>query len=140
MALEIERKFLVIGDSWRSKAAEGQKLRQAYLASSAQNSVRVRIVDERRAWLTIKSGYRGITRDEFEYEVPVEDAQEMIELRQNSVIDKVRYPLADGSLIWEIDVFSGDNDGLVIAEIELDDADHEPDLPDWIGDEVTGEL
>ena len=138
MAVEIERKFLVTGDAWRASAGPGQHLQQAYLSASAKNSIRLRIVDGTQAWLTIKSDYRGIERDEYEYEVPVDEANEMLVLRQSGIIDKTRYPIPIDGLVWEIDVFSGDNTGLVLAEIELEHSTQALALPAWIGDEVTG--
>ncbi len=140
MAVEIERKFLVANDAWRADADQGQRIRQAYLSASASNSIRVRIVDETRAWLTIKSGYRGIVRDEFEYEVPLNDAVAMLELRQSSIVDKVRYRVRNDDAVWEVDVFAGANVGLVLAEIELEEETQEPPQPAWVGTEITGEL
>ena len=140
MAVEIERKFLIAHDAWRADADQGQRIRQAYLSASASNSIRVRIVDETHAWLTIKSGYRGIVRDEFEYEVPLDDAVAMLELRQSSILDKVRYRVRNDDAVWEDDVFAGANAGLVLAEIELKDETQEPSLPAWLGAEITGEL
>ena len=139
MAVEIERKFLIADDSWRRDADQGRRIRQAYLSASASNSIRVRIVDEAHAWLTIKSGYRGIARDEFEYEIPLDDAIAMLELRRSSIVDKMRYRVRNGDLVWEVDVFAGANAGLVIAEIELDDEAAEPPRPTWLGTEITSE-
>lgn len=140
MAIEIERKFRVITNDWRLAGDHGRRIRQAYLASSSKNSVRIRITDENQAKLTIKSGFRGIARDEFEYEIPVEDAVTMLPLCQASVIDKVRYHVPIGDFVWEVDVFAGANAGLTIAEIELTYENQEFSLPAWIGDEVTGDL
>ncbi|MFY0613733.1 MAG: CYTH domain-containing protein [Hyphomicrobiaceae bacterium] len=140
MAVEIERKFLVANETWRAGAAPGQHIRQAYLSASDTNSIRIRVVDRMQAWLTIKSGYRGIERDEFEYEVPVSDAVQMLELRQSGIIEKIRYPVPAGELLWEVDVFSGANAGLVIAEVELESETQRPAMPTWTGAEVTGEL
>jgi adenylate cyclase len=139
MAIEIERKFLVANDNWRAQADGGQRIRQAYLASSATNTVRIRVINEATARLTVKSGFRGLTRDEFEYAIPVSDAIAMLVLRESSVVDKVRYNVEHDSLIWEIDVFAGDNVGLVMAEVELDDENKPISLPDWIKQEVSGD-
>ncbi len=139
MPLEIERKFLVTGKQWQTQADGGRRIRQAYLSNNAKNSVRVRIIDDARAKLTIKSSYRGIVRDEFEYEIPVEDARDLIHLRQSTIIDKVRYKVRIGGIIWEIDEFFGANAGLVMAEVELSDANQQIALPSWIGREVTGD-
>jgi adenylate cyclase len=140
MALEIERKFLVVDDAWRAQADAGRRMRQGYLTSSALNSVRVRIVDDGAAELAIKSGYRGLTRDEFEYQVPVADAVAMLPLCTGSIVDKVRHHLQLGGHTWEIDVFSGDNAGLIIAEVELASETEAVPLPPWTGEEVTGQL
>lgn len=139
MALEIERKFLVSSDSWRTQADGGQRIRQAYLASSDTNTVRLRIINEATARLTVKSGYRGLTRDEFEYAIPVSDAVAMLALRESGVVDKVRYNVEHNNLIWEIDVFAGDNVGLVMSEVELDDENMPISLPEWIKQEVSGD-
>ncbi|MGI9476508.1 MAG: CYTH domain-containing protein, partial [Hyphomicrobiaceae bacterium] len=108
MSVEIERKFLVANDSWQDAAGQGQHLQQAYLSASAKNSIRIRVVDGMQAWLTIKSDYRGIERDEYEYEVPIDDANEMLELRQSGIIEKTRYPIPIDGLVWEVDVFAGE--------------------------------
>ena len=139
MALEIERKFLVRGKAWQAAADGGRRIHQAYLSNNAKSSIRVRIIDDCRAKLTIKSSYRGIVRDEFEYEIPVTDARDMINLRQSMIIDKVRYKVRSGPLVWEIDEFFGANAGLVLAEVELDQVDQQLDLPSWISQEVTGD-
>jgi CYTH domain-containing protein len=139
MALEIERKFLVKSRAWQREADAGRRIRQAYLSNTARNSVRVRIIDDKNARLTIKSGYRGIVRDEFEYEIPAADAREMLALRQSTIIDKVRYKVEHAGRVWEVDEFFGANAGLVLAEIELDDENHALHLPAWVGREVTGD-
>ena len=140
MAVEIERKFLVADETWRADVDQGQRIQQAYLSACASHSIRIRIVDETKAWLTIKSGYRGIVRDEFEYEVPLGDAVAMLELRQSDIVDKIRYRVPADGFMWEVDVFAGANAGLVIAEIELENETQEPAEPLWLGTEVTGDL
>lgn len=137
MAVEIERKFLVAGDGWRGGVKRSSELRQAYLRRGGRASVRVRIRDGVRATLTIKSASAGPTRDEFEYEIPVVDADRMMTLRDGAAIEKTRHDVPIGPHVWEIDVFSGDNDGLVVAEIELDRVDAPFERPDWLGAEVT---
>lgn len=139
MAVEIERKYLVADDTWRAAAGPGRHIRQAYLAASPDHSIRIRIIEDREAWLTIKSGYRGIVRDEFEYEVPLADALAMLDLCQGGVIEKTRYRVSAGDRVWDIDVFAGDNDGLVVAEVELDDETQHVAAPAWLGQEVTGD-
>ncbi len=139
MPKEIERKFLVASDDWRADAGPGKRLRQAYLASTDAASIRVRLVDDEDASLTIKSASPGLSRDEFEYAIPVDHARAMLAMRIGEVIEKVRYavPCADGDLT--VDEFSGSNAGLVIAEIEIADESVSPALPAWIGAEITGD-
>lgn len=137
MAVEIERKFLVAGNGWRAGVSRTQRLRQGYLSRGGRSSVRVRIVDEATAWLTIKSAVAGRARLELEYPVPIEDARLMLTLTEGSVIDKVRHDVTLGGQLWQVDVFAGDNAGLVVAEVELERADQLVALPDWLGAEVT---
>lgn len=139
MAYEIERKFLVRDDSWREQAGLGRGLRQAYLAYDGAVSVRVRIIDGTSATLTLKSNEMTLRRQEFEYDVPLPDAEELLALRRGSVVEKIRFKVPSGALTWEIDVFSGDNLGLVIAEIELPDEEQRFGRPAWLGDEITGD-
>lgn len=136
MAQEIERKFLVRGTAWRDLAS-GVLYRQGYLSTSEDRSVRVRVAGE-KAHLTIKGRSRGAIRTEFEYEVPWADAQLMLdELCERPLIEKTRYRVTIGGLVWEIDEFAGDNAGLVVAEVELADEDQAFAKPDWVGEEVT---
>ena len=137
MSFEIERKFLVIGAAWRAAATEQLKLRQAYLTSDGKSSIRVRIRDNRDATLTIKSRNAELRRLELEYSVPVLEAEAMIPLRRGSVIEKIRHKVPFGGLIWEVDVFAGENEGLVIAEVELSHEHQDVPLPPWVGPEVT---
>jgi adenylate cyclase len=139
MSFEIERKFLVSGDGWRHLVTTQFPIRQAYLSSDGKASIRVRIKGEGVATLSIKSRPVDLRRLELEYSIPVLEAEALILLRQGSVIEKTRHIVPWGGLAWEIDVFSGENDGLVIAEIELRDERQHVDLPDWIGPEVTGQ-
>ncbi|EKF73900.1 hypothetical protein A11A3_11102 [Alcanivorax hongdengensis A-11-3] len=136
MAREIERKFLV-NDSTIIDGLDGQRLTQGYLSHDKHATVRVRIAGD-RAWLTLKGKTEGHSRLEFEYPVPVSDARQMLEaLCRQGVIDKTRYRLPQGELCWEIDVFHGDNAGLVVAEIELPDEDTDFARPTWLGEEVS---
>ncbi len=137
MALEIERKFLVGGTGWEAAVSSRRRLVQFYLTRDAKSSVRVRIEDEARAWLTIKTATSGVSRSEFEYPIPLGDAAEMMALAEGAVIDKVRHIVAHGGFDWEVDVFAGDNAGLVIAEVELPSVEQSFELPGWIGPEVT---
>ena len=136
---EIERKFLVAGDSWREGADRGEELRQAYLAATDRVSVRVRIIDNARAVITIKSAQPGLARQEYEYAIPVPDALAMADMRLGSLLQKTRFRSVHAGRTWEVDVYSGENIGLVIAEVELDSEDAAVDLPRWVGREVTGE-
>lgn len=137
MAAEVERKFLVIGDAWKPKATGCKSIRQTYIASTDKAAIRVRIVDDAQAYITIKSAEAGTSRSEFEYAVPIEDAREIVKLRSGRIIEKRRYTVPMGELTWEIDVFGGDLDGLVIAEIELPRRDAPFERPDWLGKDVT---
>lgn len=139
MAIEIERKFLVRNTDWRAQSQSVVHIRQAYLANTDKCSIRVRIVADDKAWITLKSSQVGITRSEFEYEVPVSEAGELLLLRQSAMIDKNRHFVPIGDIVWEVDEFQGDNAGLVIAEVELASADQTIDRPAWLGDEVTND-
>ena len=137
MATEIERKFLLNDNSWKEFAGEGTKYSQGYLVGSKQASVRVRIQGD-KAFLNVKSATIDITRQEFEYEVPLADAQEMLEtLCEKPLISKTRYHLNHENHVWEIDVFDGENNGLVVAEIELADKNEVFSKPTWLGEEVS---
>lgn len=137
MATEIERKFLLKNSGWKKSADDGMAYSQGYLVGSKKSSVRVRIQGD-RAFLNIKSATIDITRQEFEYEIPFDEATEMLNtLCEKPLISKTRYHLKNEKHVWEIDVFSGDNDGLVVAEIELSDKDEFFEKPGWLGDEVS---
>ena len=137
MSFEIERKFLVRGDDWRALVSSHTTIRQAYLASSGKSSIRVRICGDATATLTIKSRPADLRRLELEYPIPVLQAEALMALREGSVIEKTRYVVPRGPIAWEIDIFSGENEGLIIAEVELKDVNQPVDLPSWIGREVT---
>ena len=140
MATEIERKFLLKDDSWKELADEGTKYSQGYLLGSEQASVRVRIQGD-KAFLNIKSATIGITRQEFEYEIPLDEATEMLDtLCDKPLISKTRFHLRNENHLWEIDVFEGDNKGLVVAEIELSDKNDAFSKPDWLGKEVSDDV
>ena len=140
MAIEIERKFLVTGEGWKAQVTRRRHLRQAYLSRQGRTSIRVRIADATSATLTIKSRGGRTCRAEFEYSLPVADALALLELRDGLVLSKVRHEVrGNDGLTWEIDVFEGENTGLVIAEVELVHAQQVVVLPPWIGREVTHE-
>lgn len=137
MAREIERKFLVTGTAWKT-LAPGTLYRQGYLSSVAERTVRVRIAGE-TAFLTVKGASQGITRTEFEYEIPVADASAMFALCERPLIEKTRRRIRFGSFTWDVDEFHGENAGLVLAEVELPGAGIQPDLPPWVGEEVSSD-
>ena len=138
MPQEIERKFLVRGEGWRS-LGEGVAYRQGYLSTVAERTVRVRLIRD-RGYLTIKGISVGATRTEYEYEIPADEAGEMLDnLCERPLIEKTRYRIKHMGLTWEVDEFGGDNAGLIIAEVELDAEDQAIVLPDWVGGEVTGD-
>lgn len=139
MPQEIERKFLVANDGWRTLADQGRALRQAYLAETNRAAIRVRIIDDKAAVITIKSANPGLSRAEFEYPVPLADAEALAELRQGSMLEKRRFRAPHAGRTWEVDVYAGDNAGLVIAEIELESETAGVAFPPWLGREVTGE-
>ncbi len=137
MAIEIERKFLIKHDSWHQHADAGVSMRQGYLAGSDKSSVRVRTEDQ-QANINIKGATLGIRRQEFEYPIPLAEAEELLEtLCNRPLIEKVRYHVVHAGHQWEVDVFSGDNAGLIVAEIELSDEAESFEVPDWAGDEVS---
>jgi adenylate cyclase len=138
MGVEIERKFLVADASWKNIADDGVACRQGYLVSDEQKTVRVRIIGT-EAFLTIKGETTGISRTEFEYPIPVEDAEAMLELCGN-LIEKMRYFIECADVTWELDVFEGANQGLVMAEVELKSEDQAFELPPWAGEEVSGDI
>lgn len=136
MAKEIERKFLVIANTWR-ESATGEVYRQGYLCTDKERTVRVRTKGN-RGYLTIKGMLVGATRTEFEYEIPVAEANEMLDdLCEHPIIEKKRYTIHHRGMVWEVDEFEGMNKGLVIAEVELDERNQRITLPDWVGKEVT---
>lgn len=135
MAAEIERKFLVADDSWRD-GSRGVRIAQGYLSQDPDRTVRVRLAGE-KAWITIKGRTQGITRAEFEYAIPPADARELLGLCLPSVIDKTRHEIRHGGHVWEVDVFHGGNDGLIVAEVELSDENETPEMPPWVGEEVS---
>lgn len=136
MATEIERKFLVHAD-W-PRPSSGTRLVQGYLSSGGPVSVRIRASGE-RAWLTVKGPTSGLSRSEFEYEVPLEDAREMLALSRSTPIEKTRYLVPHGAHTIEVDVFAGSNAGLVVAEVELGAENEAFDKPTWLGEEVSSD-
>lgn len=139
MATEIERKFLVKNETWRSSIVSEARIKQGYLATQPNATIRIRVA-KGSAFLTIKGTTKGISRAEFEYEIPVSDAEEMLQLiADQSFIDKTRYKVQCGEHTWDLDVFEGDNSGLIMAEVELDNESEQFDMPAWAGQEVSGD-
>jgi len=140
MAQEIERKFLVTDHSYRDEATRQTKIVQAYLSSDPERNVRIRIQGE-KGFLTIKGvgNQSGASRYEWEKEIPVEEAEELRAICEPGIIEKTRYIVPKGKHIYEVDEFRGDNDGLVIAEIELETEGEPFEKPGWLGPEVTGD-
>ena len=134
MAVEIERKFLVTGTAW--KQTPGVVYRQGYLNRDKARTVRVRVAGD-AAFLTIKGQSVGATRAEFEYPIPLADAQALLAISDGPLIEKTRHVLTHTGMAWELDVFAGDNAGLVVAEVELQSEDQVFARPDWLGEEVT---
>lgn len=139
MGTEIERKFLVRDDAWRAASDGGTLYCQGYLVGSKHASVRVRIEGE-QARINIKGATLGVQRREYEYPIPLVDARELLdELCEHPLIDKTRYRVEHAGHLWEVDVFHGDNAGLVVAEVELDHPDEPFELPPWAGAEVSAD-
>lgn len=135
MAEEIERKFLVTGDGWRA-GARGVPYVQGYLSRVPERIVRIRRAGD-HAYITIKGVSRGVTRKEFEYNIPVSDAEELLKLCDGPLVEKTRSVVSHAGKKWEVDEFHGENAGLILAEIELSAEDEIFDLPDWVGKEVS---
>lgn len=138
MVREIERKFLLKNDSWRALVHASRPIQQGYLCGNPRASVRVRL-DGEQANLNIKSATLGVERTEFEYPVPPADARAMLAELAGSVVEKTRHEVRHGDHLWEIDEFAGANQGLIVAELELDDPNEAFARPEWLGEEVSGE-
>lgn len=140
MAQEIEKKFLVKSDAFKKEAFKETRITQGYLSSVPEHTVRVRVKGE-KGFITVKGigNETGASRFEWEKEIPASEVQELLKICEPGVIDKTRYLVKNGEYAWEVDEFYGDNEGLVVAEIELPAEDAKFDVPEWIGDEVTGD-
>lgn len=140
MGLEIERKYLVINELWKKNVTSESRLQQGYLANQKNASVRIR-TGKGKAHLNIKSTTIGIRRLEYEYEIPITDANEMLrEIAIQPFIEKTRYIVRNGGHDWELDVFEGENRGLIVAELELDSEEEPFEIPEWAGEEVSGDV
>jgi adenylate cyclase len=139
MPVEIERKFLVASDAWRKTAGIGRSFCQGHLSKDNLSSVRIRRAAD-KGYITVKGARLGITRAEYEYEIPVEHAEEMLHsLCKRPLLEKTRHCVIHDGITWEVDVFAGHAKGLVVAEVELSSADQQVEFPDWIGAEVTND-
>lgn len=139
MGVEIERKFLVINDKWHERILSESRIKQGYIANQKHVTVRVRVARD-SAWLNIKGATSGIRRAEFEYPVPLEDAESMLQqVVQQPYISKTRYKVKCGNHIWDLDLFDDENRGLVMAEVELEDETEPFEMPEWAGEEVSGD-
>ena len=137
MATEIERKFLILNDNWRKEADDGIHIIQGYMGSNEKSSIRIR-VNGQNANLNIKSKTIGIQRSEYDYAIPLDEAKEMLDaLCDAPLIEKTRYHVMHDGHKWEVDVFAGENEGLVVAELELSSPDEKFSKPDWAGDDVS---
>jgi len=139
MGKEIERKFLINPVKWAEliKPA-GKQLRQGYILADPHKTIRVRVTAD-KGWLTIKGISVGATRLEYEYEIPLNEAVELLDNFAENELKKTRYVIPFEGKLWEVDVFSGENEGLIVAEIELESEDEQFELPDWVSEEVTHE-
>jgi adenylate cyclase len=140
MGMEIEHKFLVTGNSYRQDATRRCEIKQGFLSRDPERTVRVRVKDD-KGYITIKglANESGVSRYEWEKEIPVKDAEELMLLCEPGIIDKTRYLVPAGAHTIEVDVFHGDNEGLVLAEVELPDEGSPIERPQWLGEEVTGD-
>lgn len=137
MGIEIERKFLLNNSDWRNEAGEPVRFRQGYLVGSDKSSVRVRVEGD-KAYINIKSATLGIQRQEYQYSIPIDEAEEILNtLCGKPLIEKNRYYIKKNKHTWEIDEFFGDNQGLIVAEIELDHEDELFEKPGWLGEDVS---
>lgn len=136
MGIEIERKFLLKNSKWRERTNGGNEIKQGYLNSNIERTVRVR-TNGKIGLLTIKSKTINSTRQEYEYEIPIQDAEELLLLCEQPLIEKIRFEIIHNRKVWEIDEFKGINAGLIVAEIELNEENETVEFPDWVGEEVT---
>ncbi|MEW7972938.1 MAG: CYTH domain-containing protein [Candidatus Thiodiazotropha endolucinida] len=139
MALEIERKYLVVNDKWHDNIIKESVMKQGYLANVPNASVRVRVSGE-EARLTIKGRSEGISRNEYEYPIPLGDAEEILNNHiSGALIEKIRYRVKCGDHLWDLDVFDGANRGLIVAEVELSSEEEAFKMPEWAGEEVSSD-
>lgn len=137
--LEIERKFLIANDDWKQDVSNSTIIKQGYLNSTPERTVRIRVRGE-KAYLTIKGKNENLTRKEFEYEIPLAEGNELLMLCEKPIIEKIRHLVKIEHHTWEIDVFDGENKGLIVAEIELTSENELFTKPNWLGDEVSNDV
>lgn len=138
MAYEIEHKYLVVNDSYKALATGKLEIKQGYLNRDPDRTVRIRTMGK-KGFLTVKSRNHGAKRLEFEYEIPVNDAREILKLAEQGIVEKTRYLVPFNGLLWEVDEFHGSLNGVVVAEVELPDPEHCYEKPPFIGAEITGD-
>lgn len=139
MAKEIERKFLVENNGWKDFTVKGKFYRQGYIPTAKGATIRVRIIKEKKAYFTIKGPTHGLTRSEYEYKIPISDARQILHELCPHIVEKTRYKIREGSLVWEVDLYHGTNEGLITVEVELDSEAQQINVPSWVGKEVTTE-
>lgn len=139
MGLEIEKKFLVKKERWEQVEAQGISYQQGYLLRQEDKTVRIRLVEGEGGYITIKGKTERASRPEYEYAIPQKDAKELLHHFCEAVVVKKRHKVTVAGKLWEVDVFMDDNEGLIVAELELDDEDEPFELPDWVDKEVTGD-
>lgn len=137
MAYEIEHKYLVVNDSFRELATGKVKIRQGYLNRNPDRTVRVRTMGK-KGYLTVKSRNHGAKRLEFEYEIPDHEAEEILKLAEPGIVEKTRWIVPFGGLVWEVDEFHGSQKGVIVAEVEIPEDDHTYEKPPFIGQDITG--
>lgn len=138
MPVEIERKFLVRSPDWTKQSEKAVCMQQGYLNTHPERTTRVRVAGE-KAFLTIKGKTTSISRKEFEYEIPSRDAEALLQLCETAIVSKTRHIVIEGKHTWEIDVFDAENEGLILAEIELDSEEEQFEKPEWLGQEVSAD-
>lgn len=138
MTIEIERRFLLKNDNWRTEAGTPEKMLQGYLSVEKEAAIRVRIIGD-KAWLTLKGYISDITRSEFEYEIPLQHAEQIMQTMCRFKLEKHRYKISHQGFVFEIDEYFGENAPLIVAELELDSEQAEFPQPDWLGQEITSD-
>ncbi len=139
MGVEIEKKYLLKNSTWKKHVNKQTRIKQGYLNATPESTVRVRIKGD-KGFVTIKGKRINLLRKEFEYEIPLQDAEELLLLCQKPIIEKVRYEVDYQGYTWEIDEFENENEGLMLAEVEMQNEDETPETPEWVGEEVTDDF